>query len=100
MIKRFIFCHGVVNYYLAILNSLPFSGYSGLLKFDMKMFVNIARLDIPQLFIKSKRRGTSMYFGHISSFISVFKIEQHVFPGDTQQGMSLFLRKYRHLYLK
>ena len=43
--------------YLAILNYFPFSAYSGLLKFDMKMFVNVARLDIGQLCTKSTRRG-------------------------------------------
>ena len=39
-----------------ILNYLPISACSGLLKFDMKMFVNIARLDIGQLFTQSVRR--------------------------------------------
>ena len=43
--------------YLAILSDLPISAYIGLLKFDMKMFVNIARLDIDQLFTQSARRG-------------------------------------------
>ena len=37
--------------------SLPISAYSGLLKFDMKMFVNIARLHIRQLFTQRARRG-------------------------------------------
>ena len=37
--------------------SLAISAYSDLLKFDMKMFVNIARLDICQLFTQSVRRG-------------------------------------------
>ena len=40
-----------------ILNSLPISAYSGLLKFDMKMFVNIARLDKRQLCTQSTRWG-------------------------------------------
>ena len=40
-----------------ILNYLPISAYSGLLKFDMKMFVNVARLDIGQLFTQSTRGG-------------------------------------------
>ena len=31
--------------YLAILNYFPITACSGLLKFDMKMFVNIPRLD-------------------------------------------------------
>ena len=43
--------------YLAILNYLPISAYCGLLKFDMEMFVNIARLDISHLFTQSTRRG-------------------------------------------
>ena len=40
-----------------ILNYLPISDHSGLLKFHMKMFVNIARLDIGQLFTQSVRLG-------------------------------------------
>ena len=43
--------------FLAILNYLLISAYSGLLKFEMKMFVNIARLDIGQLFTQRVRRG-------------------------------------------
>ena len=43
--------------YLPILNYLPICAYIGFLKFDMKMFVNIARLDIDQLFTQSARRG-------------------------------------------
>ena len=42
---------------LAILNYLPISVDIGLMKFDMKMFVNIARLVIDQLFTQSARRG-------------------------------------------
>ena len=42
---------------LAIFNYLPISTYSGLLAFDMKMFVNIARLNIGQLLTQSERRG-------------------------------------------
>ena len=54
-----------------ILNYLPISAYSSLLEFDM--FVNIARLDIGQLFTQSVcvcgggGGGASIYFGHISS---------------------------------
>ena len=60
--------HGpVILPYLAILNYLPISAYIGLLKFDVKMFVNIAREDIDQLF--TREAGTSVYFGHISSLI-------------------------------
>ena len=40
-----------------ILNHLPISAYSGVLKFDMKMFVNVARLDIGQLFTQGARQG-------------------------------------------
>ena len=43
--------------YLAILNYFPISVCSGLLKFDMKMFVNAARLNIGQLFTQSTRQG-------------------------------------------
>ena len=40
-----------------ILNHLPISEYSGVLKLDMKIFVNVARLEIGQLFTQSMRRG-------------------------------------------
>ena len=40
-----------------ILNHLPISAYSGVLKFDMKTFVNVARLEICQLFTQGMRRG-------------------------------------------
>ena len=39
-----------------ILNHLPISAYSGVLKFDMKIFVNVARLEIEQLFTQGARR--------------------------------------------
>ena len=39
-----------------ILNHLPVSAYSGV-KFDMKIFVNVARLEIGQLFSQGTRRG-------------------------------------------
>ena len=39
------------------MNYFPISACSGLLKFDMKMFVTIARLDIGQLFTQISRRG-------------------------------------------
>ena len=45
-----------------------FSAYSGLLKFDMKIFVNVPRLEIGQLFTQgTSEAGVSVYFGHISS---------------------------------
>ena len=37
--------HWPVFHDLAILNHLPISAYSSLLKFDMKIFVNVARLE-------------------------------------------------------
>ena len=40
-----------------ILNHLPISAYSGVLKFDMKIFVNVSRLEIGQLFTQGARRG-------------------------------------------
>ena len=40
---------------LAILN--PISAYNGLMKFDMKIFVNVARLEIGQVFTKGTRWG-------------------------------------------
>ena len=39
------------------MNHLPFSAYSGALKCDMKIFVNVARLEIGQLFTQGARRG-------------------------------------------
>ena len=41
---------------LAILNQLPISVYSGLLKCDMKIFVNAARLERGHLFTQGARR--------------------------------------------
>ena len=35
---------------------LPFSAYGGLLKFDMKIFMNVARLEIGQLFTQGTRQ--------------------------------------------
>ena len=40
-----------------ILNHLPISTYSGVLKIDMKIFVNVARLEIGWLFTQGTRRG-------------------------------------------
>ena len=51
--------------FLSILNYLPISAYTGLLKFDMTMFVSKARLDIDQLFNQREARA-SVDFGHIS----------------------------------
>ena len=42
----------------------------GVLKFDMKIFVNVARLEIGQLFTQFARWGAAVYFGHISSLNS------------------------------
>ena len=42
---------------LAILNHLPISAYSGLLKVDVKIFMNVARFEIGQLFTQGARRG-------------------------------------------
>ena len=61
--------------------TVPISAYSGLVKFDMKIFVNVARLEIGQLFTQCTRWGhlctldtllvsmKSFYFG----FSGVFK---------------------------
>ena len=40
-----------------ILNHLPISAYKGMLKFDKEIFVNVARLEIGQLFTQGTRRG-------------------------------------------
>ena len=42
---------------LAILNHLPISAHSGLLKLNLKIFVSVARLEIGQLFTQDARRG-------------------------------------------
>ena len=39
-----------------MLNHLPISAYNGVLKFDMKIFVTVARLKMGQLFTQSARR--------------------------------------------
>ena len=39
------------------MNHLPISAYSGVLNFDMKIFVTVARLEIGQLFSQGARRG-------------------------------------------
>ena len=39
-----------------ILNHLPISAYSGVLKFNMKIFVNVARLELGLLFTHGVRR--------------------------------------------
>ena len=60
-----------------ILNNLPISACS-VLKFDMKIFVNVARLEIVQLFTEGARQGqpcTSdtflVFFSHKAEFKSV-----------------------------
>ena len=40
-----------------ILNHLPISAYSSVLKLDMKLFLNVARLKIGQLLTQGRRRG-------------------------------------------
>ena len=55
-----------------ILNHLPISAYIDLMKFDMKIFVNVVRLEIG-LFLLKARGGASVYFGHISSSIIILK---------------------------
>ena len=39
------------------MNHLPIFAYSGVLKFDMKIFVKVARLEIGQLYTQGTRRG-------------------------------------------
>ena len=40
-----------------IFNQLPISPYSAVLKFDMKIFVKVARLEIGPLYSQGTRRG-------------------------------------------
>ena len=49
--------HRPVFHDLVILKHLPISAYSDLLKFDMKLFVNVAWSEIGQLFTQGARRG-------------------------------------------
>ena len=49
--------HWPVFHDLVILNHSPISAYSGLLTFNVKIFVNVARLEIGQLFTQGMRRG-------------------------------------------
>ena len=39
-----------------VLNHLPIAANSGVLKFDMKIFVSVARLEIGQLFTQGARQ--------------------------------------------
>ena len=52
-----VMAHWPIFHDLAILHYIPISAYSGLLKFDMKMFINVARLEIGQLFTQGMRWG-------------------------------------------
>ena len=56
-----------------ILNHLLISAYSGVLKFDMKIFVNVARLEIGQLFTQSTR------LVHLCTFDTFLVFYLHVF---------------------
>ena len=55
-----------------ILNHLPISAYSGVFKFDMKIFVNIARLEIGQLFTQGRRQGHRCSLDTFLVFFSSF----------------------------
>ena len=58
---------------------LHISAYSCVLKVDMKIFVNVARLEIRQLLTQSTRRGhpCTLKFGRISSYVKAM-FKQHV----------------------
>ena len=56
--------HWPVFHDLAILNHLPISAYSGSLEFDMKIFVNAARLEIGQLFTQGTRWDIRVLWTH------------------------------------
>ena len=60
-----------------ILNHLPISAYSGVLKFDMKIFVNVARLEIGQLFTQGARRGHPCTVDTFLVFICFNTITSH-----------------------
>ena len=53
--------------YLVILNYLPISAFFGLLKFDIKMFVNISKVRYRPVLHSKRKTGASVYFGHIFS---------------------------------
>ena len=62
------------------MNKLPISAYSSLLKFDMKMFVNIERLDIGK-----RKAGVSVYFGNMFSVCVLNKINSSVVAFHTEK---------------
>ena len=64
--------HWPVFHALVILNHLPISAYSGLLKFDMKIFMNVVRLEIGPVVYSRREPRASVYFGHISSCNSLY----------------------------
>ena len=49
---------------LVILNLLPISAYSAVLKFDMKIFVNVARLEIASCLLKARGGGIRVLWTH------------------------------------
>ena len=70
-----------------ILNHLPISAYSGVLKFDMKIFVNVARLEIGQLFTQGARRGHPCT---LDTFLVILKIRiPHPYSGFEISTFSL-----------
>ena len=60
-----------------IFNHFPVSAYSGVLKFDTKIFVTVARLETSQLFTQGARQGYTctldtflvyFFYGNLSEF--------------------------------
>ena len=65
-----------------ILNHLPISAYSGVLKFDMKVIVNVARLEIGQRFTQGEA-------GTLDTFLVVFTFLQNM-----RQNMVVIPQKF------
>ena len=68
-----------------ILNHLPISAYSGVLKLDMKIFVNVPRVEIDQLFTQGTRRGHPCT---LDTFLVVSNFTEILNRGITLAGTS------------
>ena len=65
--------HWSVFHDLAILNHLPISAYSGLLKFDMKIYCECSKVRNRPAVCSRHEAGASVYFGHIFSLWIQFR---------------------------
>ena len=58
-------------YFMIDFESFTISAYSGVLKFDIKIFVNVARLKMGQLFTQDTRQRHTL-----DTFLVLLKFEQ------------------------